>query len=73
MEAKEKMSKKQKMKVLLFVTEIGIILVMLAVLYIVMNKSSEGPKMVQMNPEVLEIHEEVQQQDRKSTRLNSSH
>lgn len=61
-EAKEKMSKKQKMKVLLFVTEIGIILVMLAVLYIVMNKSSEGPKMVQMNPEVLEIHEEVQQQ-----------
>lgn len=62
MESKGKMSTKHKMKLILFVIEIVIILVMLAVLYLVMNKSSEGPKVVQLNPEVLEIHEEVQQQ-----------
>ena len=62
MEAKEKMSTRQKMKILLFVIEISIILIMLVVLYLVMNKSSEGPRMVQINPEKLEIHEEVQQQ-----------
>lgn len=62
MEAKKKMSAKQKMKLIFFVIEIGIILAMLVGLYLVMNKPSQGPKVVQINPEVLEIHEDVQQQ-----------
>ncbi len=61
MAAKGKMSGKQKAKIILFGVEIVIILVMVAVLYLVMNKSGEGPKMAKLDPKTLEIHEEVQQ------------
>ncbi len=56
-----KMSRKQKMKVILFAVETVIILGMLAALYMVMNKASEGPKIAKLDPQALEIHEEVQQ------------
>lgn len=56
-----KMSGKQKMKVILFAVETVIILGMLAALYMVMNKASEGPKIAKLDPQTLEIHEEVQQ------------
>lgn len=62
MAEKEKMGMKQKVKIILFSVEIVVILAMLAALYVVMNKTSEGPKMVELDPKVLEIHEEVQQQ-----------
>ena len=53
---------KQKRKMILFVIEIIIILIMVAVLYLVMNKSSEGPKVAYLDPEVVAIPEEVKQQ-----------
>jgi len=56
------MRTKQKMKIVFFAVEIIIIIGMLAVLYLVMSKSGEGPKMAELDPEKLEIHEEVQQQ-----------
>lgn len=56
-----KMSGKQKMKVILFAMETLIILVMLAALYVVMNKAGDGPKIAKLDPQTLEIHEEVQQ------------
>lgn len=61
MEANGKRSGRQRVKIILFAVEIVVILGMMAILYIVMNKSSEGPKMVQLDPQTLEIHEEVQQ------------
>lgn len=59
--AAEANRKRSKSKLILFAVEIIIILIMLVVLYLVMNKSSEGPKMAELDPQVLEIHEEVQQ------------
>ncbi|HBA48808.1 MAG TPA: transcriptional regulator [Lachnospiraceae bacterium] len=52
---------KKKVRMILFGLEVVIILAMLAVLYLVLNQSSDGPRMVELNPEVLEIHEEVRQ------------
>lgn len=62
MAAKADRKKRQKMKMILFAIELVIIMVMLAALYLIMNRTSEGPKMVEMNPAELEIHENVQQQ-----------
>ncbi len=50
---------RQKRKMVLFAVEIIIILVMVAVLYVVMNKTSEGPKMISLDPENLAIPTEV--------------
>ena len=52
---------RSKTKLILFGIEIVIILIMLTVLYLVMHKSSDGPKMAELDPQVLEIHENVQQ------------
>ena len=58
--AKQREAKKKK-KVVIFAIELIIILVMLAVLYLVMHKTSEGPKVTYLEPDKLEIHEEVQE------------
>ncbi len=50
---------RQRRKMILFAVEIVIILIMAAVLYLVMNKTSEGPKMVTMDPGKLAIPSEV--------------
>lgn len=60
MSAKQRAAKKKK-KVVIFAVELIIILVMVAVLYLVMNKTSEGPKVTVLEPDKLEIHEEVQE------------
>ena len=52
---------KRRAKMILFAFEIIIILVMVAVLYLVMNKSSEGPKMASLNEEELAIPSQVQE------------
>jgi len=55
--------KSSKGKVVLFAVEIIIIMIMIAVLYLVMNsKAAAGPKLTYLDPEVVEIHEEVKQQ-----------
>ncbi len=53
---------RKKMKLVLIGLEITIILVMVTILYLVMNKTSDGPKTYILDPEVLEIHEEVIEQ-----------
>lgn len=58
----KKMSAKQKRKVIIFAVEIVVILIMIAVLWLVMNKTSEGPKVTVLDPTELEIHDQVQQQ-----------
>lgn len=60
MSAKQREARKKK-KVVIFAIELIIILVMVAVLYLVMNKTSEGPKVTVLEPDKLEIHEEVQE------------
>lgn len=50
---------RQRRKIILFAVEIIIILIMAAILYMVMNKTSEGPKVVNMDPEKLAIPSEV--------------
>ena len=52
---------RQRRRMILFVFEIIIILVMVAVLYLVMNKTSEGPKVTVMDPEKLAIPSQVQE------------
>lgn len=52
---------KRKARMILFGLEIVIILGMLIVLYLVLNQTNDGPRMVELNPQVLEIHEEVRQ------------
>ena len=54
-----KRAARQKRKMILFAFEIIIILVMVVVLYLVMNKTSEGPKMVTLDPKNLAIPTEV--------------
>ena len=61
METKRKAGAGRKAKYILFAVEIVVIVAMLVVLFLVMNKTSEGPKVATLNPKVLEIHEEVQQ------------
>jgi len=53
---------KQKGKIILLVVEIIIILAMTVVLYLVMNKSSEGPKVTYLDPKTVEIAKEVEEQ-----------
>lgn len=63
MGAKGKSRGNQKGKMILFIVEIIIIIVMVVVLYLVMNsKAAEGPKLTDLDPKVVEIHEEVKQQ-----------
>lgn len=50
---------RQKRKIILFAVEIIIILIMVAVLYLVMNKTSEGPKVMSLDPANLAIPNEV--------------
>ena len=45
-----KRAARQKRKMVLFAFEIIIILIMVVILYLVMNKTSEGPKMVNLDP-----------------------
>ena len=53
----------QKGKIILFVVEIIIIIFMVVVLYLVMNsKAGEGPKLSNLDPKKVEIHEEIEQQ-----------
>ncbi|MCM1063955.1 MAG: LCP family protein [Eubacterium sp.] len=51
---------KKKRKVIIFAVEILIILIMIAVLWLVMEKTPEGPSVTVLDPEELEIHEDVQ-------------
>lgn len=51
----------KKVRMILFGLEVVIILAMLALLYLVLNQTGDGPRMMELNPEVLEIHEEVRQ------------
>ena len=50
---------RQKRKMILFAVEILIILIMIAVLYLVMNKSGEGPKVTYLDPDLLAIPSQV--------------
>ena len=52
---------KQRRKMILFVFEIIIIVVMVAVLYLVMNRTSEGPKVTVLDAEKLAIPSQVQE------------
>ncbi len=61
MSAKQ-MEAKRKRKIIIFAVEIFIILIMIAVLWLVMHKTSDGPKVTVLDPKELEIHEEVKQQ-----------
>jgi len=61
-ENNKQMSAKQKRKVIIFAVEIVIILIMVGVLWLVMNKTTEGPKVTYLDTEKLEIHEQVQEQ-----------
>ena len=58
MTAKEYKAKKRK-KYIIFGIELAVILAMVAVLYVVMTRTSEGPKVVALEPEELEIQQEV--------------
>ncbi|MCI9336185.1 MAG: LCP family protein [Lachnospiraceae bacterium] len=60
MSARQRAAKRRR-KMILFVVEIIIILVMVAVLYLVMNKTSEGPKMASLNEEDLAIPSNIQE------------
>lgn len=62
MSARQRQAKKRR-KVVIFAIELIIILVMVAVLYLVMNKTSEGPKVTYLEPDKLEIHEQVQEDE----------
>lgn len=55
-------SAKSKKKLIIFAVELIIIMVMVAVLYLVMNPTgaAAGPKVTVLEPDNLEIHEEVQ-------------
>lgn len=56
----EAQKRKSKRKIVIFAIEIVIILAMVAVLYLVMNTSSEGPKVTVLDPEQLAIPQEIQ-------------
>ena len=55
-----KRRKNSKGKIILFAVEIVIILIMVAVLYLVMTQSSEGPNMVTLDTKELNIPTEIQ-------------
>ncbi len=61
MTAKQQEAKKRR-KIIIFAVEIFIILIMIAILWLVMHKTSDGPKVTVLDPKELEIHEEVRQQ-----------
>lgn len=50
---------RQRRKIILFAVEIIIILIMIAILYLVMNKSGEGPKVTYLDPDNLAIPSQV--------------
>lgn len=56
----EAQKRKNKRKIVIFAVEIVIILAMVAVLYLVMHTSNEGPKVTVLDPEQLAIPEEIQ-------------
>ena len=53
---------KRKRKIIIFAVEILIILIMIAVLWMVMTKTSSGPKVTVLDPKELEIPREIQQE-----------
>ncbi len=59
MTAKEYRARKRK-KYIIFAVELIVILAMVAILYVVMTQASEGPKVTVLEPEQLEIPEEVE-------------
>lgn len=58
--AKQRQAQNKK-KLIVFVLELIIILIMLAVLYLIMNKTTDGPKVTVLEPDKLEIHEQVKE------------
>ena len=58
MSAKQRAAR-QRRKIILFAVEIIIILIMIAILYLVMNKSGEGPKVTYLDPDNLAIPSQV--------------
>lgn len=62
MTAKEYRARKRR-KFIVFGVELAVIVAMVAVLYVVMTKTSEGPKVVALEPEHLEIQEEVEENE----------
>lgn len=60
MNAKQRAAR-QKRKMILFAIEIIVILLMIAVLYLVMNKTSDGPKVTVLDTEKLAIPSQVQE------------
>lgn len=60
---KKQRAAKQRRKMILFAFEIIIILVMIVLLYLVMNKTSEGPKVTVMDTEKLAIPSQVQEME----------
>ena len=60
MTAKQQETKKKR-KIIIFAVEIFIIIIMMAVLWLVMHKTSDGPMVTVLDPKELEIHEEVRQ------------
>ena len=53
----EKKAAKSKSKIIIFAIEIFLILIMLAVLFLVMVKGSEGPQVVELDPDQLGINQ----------------
>ena len=60
---KKQRAAKQRRKMILFAFEIIIILVMIVLLYLVMNRTSEGPKVTVMDTEKLAIPSQVQEME----------
>nr|WP_302019985.1 LCP family protein [uncultured Acetatifactor sp.] len=61
--SKRQRAAKQRRKMILFAFEIIIILVMIMLLYLVMNKTSEGPKVTVIDTEKLAIPSQVQEME----------
>lgn len=62
MTAKEYQARKRR-KYIIFGVELVVILAMVAILYMVMTQTSEGPKVTVLEPEQLEIPQEVEQNE----------
>lgn len=56
-----KQRQRSKTKIIIFAIEIVVILIMVVVLYLVMTKSSEGPNMVTLDTQELNIPTEIQE------------
>lgn len=56
--------KASKSKAIIFAIEIFLILIMLAILFMVLGKGSEGPKVVELNENQLGINEDIHNKDK---------